>query len=78
MSAIQESGDAAEPIQVLFTLHNQMNLLDFAGPLEVLSTASHNVSDPGPSSIPSQWELADRQQNPKPSTSRPPPQSRKP
>ena len=47
MSAIRESGDAAEPIQVLFTLHNQMNLLNFAGPLEVLNTALHNTSDPG-------------------------------
>jgi transcriptional regulator GlxA family with amidase domain len=47
MSAIQESGDTAEPIQVLFTLHNQMSLLDFAGPLEVLNNALHNPSDPG-------------------------------
>ncbi len=47
MSAIRESGDAAEPIQVLFTLHDQMSLLDFSGPLEVLSNALHNKSDPG-------------------------------
>ncbi|RMD40260.1 hypothetical protein DV735_g4861, partial [Chaetothyriales sp. CBS 134920] len=46
MSAIQESGDASEPIQVLVTLHDQMSLLDLAGPLEVLSLACHNVSDP--------------------------------
>ena len=47
MSAIRESGDAAEPIQVLFTLHDQMSLLDFSGPLEVLSNALHNKADPG-------------------------------
>ncbi|RMZ79105.1 hypothetical protein DV738_g3470, partial [Chaetothyriales sp. CBS 135597] len=46
MSAIQESGDASEPIQVLVALHDQMSLLDLAGPLEVLSLACHNVSDP--------------------------------
>lgn len=47
MSALVDGGDAAEPIQVLFALHDQMNLLDFAGPLEVLNHALHNVSDPG-------------------------------
>ncbi|RMZ80434.1 hypothetical protein DV737_g2989, partial [Chaetothyriales sp. CBS 132003] len=47
MSAIRESGDASEqPIQVLVSLHNQMSLLDIAGPLEVLSRACHNISDP--------------------------------
>ncbi|RMZ90120.1 hypothetical protein DV736_g2631, partial [Chaetothyriales sp. CBS 134916] len=47
MSAIRESGDASEqPIQVLVSLHNQMSLLDLAGPLEVLSRACHNISDP--------------------------------
>lgn len=52
MSAIQESGDAAESIQVLFSLHNQMNLLDLAGPLEVMNAALHNISDPGQPSSP--------------------------
>lgn len=47
MSAIQDSGDGAEPVQVLVTLHDQMNLMDVAGPLEVMSKALHNASDPG-------------------------------
>jgi len=47
MSAIRESGDAPEPIQVLFTLHHNMNALDFAGPLEVMMNALHNISDSG-------------------------------
>jgi transcriptional regulator GlxA family with amidase domain len=47
MSAIRDSGDAADPIQVLFTLHNQMSLLDFSGPLEVLNNALNDKSDPG-------------------------------
>jgi hypothetical protein len=47
MSAIRESGDAAEPINVLVALHNQMSLLDFAGPMEILNAALHNNDDPG-------------------------------
>lgn len=47
MSAIPEHGDAPEPLQVLFTLHHNMNALDFVGPLETLSSALHNSSDPG-------------------------------
>ena len=47
MSAIQETGDVAEPVQVLVTLHDQMNLIDVAGPLEVMSKSLHNLSDPG-------------------------------
>jgi hypothetical protein len=46
MSAIQDAGDA-EPVQVLVTLHDQMNLMDVAGPLEVMSKSLHNFSDPG-------------------------------
>jgi len=45
MSAIQDT-EANEPIQVLITMHENMNLLDFAGPLEVLTYAQHNVNDP--------------------------------
>lgn len=37
---------ADEPIDVLFALHPKFNLLDFAGPLEVLTTALHDASDP--------------------------------
>ncbi len=47
MSAIREEGADAEPIRVLFTLHHNMNALDFVGPLEVLSSALHDVKDEG-------------------------------
>ena len=49
MSAIAEGGDAPDAIKVLFILHDGMNLLDFAGPLEVLNNALHNISDSGKS-----------------------------
>jgi hypothetical protein len=52
MSAIQDSGDA-EPVQVLVTLHDQMNLMDVAGPLEVMSKSLHNFSLTSPSALPS-------------------------
>ncbi|KAG9776760.1 hypothetical protein ABEF95_009137 [Exophiala dermatitidis] len=45
MSAIRET-DVDEPIQVLITMHDNMNLLDFAGPLQVLTHAQHNLNDP--------------------------------
>jgi len=45
MSAIHDT-DSNEPIQVLMTMHDNMNLLDFAGPLQVLTHAQHNFSDP--------------------------------
>lgn len=47
MSAIREEGADAEPIRVLFTLHHNMNALDFVGPLEVLSMALNDPSDQG-------------------------------
>ena len=47
MSAITESSDAHEVINVLFTLHPGMDALDFVGPLEVLSYAQHNPNDSG-------------------------------
>ena len=47
MSAIQEAGDSMEPIQVLFTIHNNMNALGFTGPLEVLTYAQHDIKDEG-------------------------------
>ncbi|KAI0197740.1 ThiJ/PfpI family protein [Astrocystis sublimbata] len=34
-----------EPVEVLFALHSSFNLTDFAGPLEVLTTALHDKSD---------------------------------
>jgi transcriptional regulator GlxA family with amidase domain len=34
-----------EPIDVLFALHPKFNLMDFAGPLEVLTYAQHDVQD---------------------------------
>lgn len=44
--ASKTSAVADEPIDVLFALHPKFNLLDFAGPLEVLATALHDASDP--------------------------------
>jgi transcriptional regulator GlxA family with amidase domain len=37
---------AEEPVEVLFALHPKFNLMDFAGPLEVLTTAQHVANDP--------------------------------
>ncbi|KAK4227835.1 class I glutamine amidotransferase-like protein [Podospora fimiseda] len=44
--ANKSSAVADEPIDVLFALHPNFNLLDFAGPLEVLTTALHDKDDP--------------------------------
>jgi hypothetical protein len=46
MSAINETGDKNEPINVLFTLHEGFDTLDFAGPLEILKGARHDIKDP--------------------------------
>ncbi|KAI0150393.1 ThiJ/PfpI family protein [Xylariaceae sp. FL1272] len=34
-----------EPVEVLFVLHDKFNLMDFAGPLEVLASALHDKND---------------------------------
>ncbi|KAL1861318.1 hypothetical protein Daus18300_008994 [Diaporthe australafricana] len=34
-----------EPVDVLFALHDKFDFLDFAGPLEVLTTALHDIND---------------------------------
>jgi hypothetical protein len=47
MSAITDSGDAHEAINVLFLLFPGMDAMDFVGPLQVLTSAHHNVNDPG-------------------------------
>ncbi|KAK4165867.1 class I glutamine amidotransferase-like protein [Cladorrhinum sp. PSN259] len=44
--ANKSSAVADEPIDVLFALHPNFNLLDFAGPLEVLTSALHDKNDP--------------------------------
>ncbi|KAK3990071.1 class I glutamine amidotransferase-like protein [Cladorrhinum sp. PSN332] len=44
--AHKSSAVADEPIDVLFALHPNFNLLDFAGPLEVLTSALHDKNDP--------------------------------
>ncbi|KAK5660246.1 hypothetical protein OQA88_12784 [Cercophora sp. LCS_1] len=44
--ASKTSAVADEPIDVLFALHPKFNLLDFAGPLEVLTHALHDANDP--------------------------------
>lgn len=49
MSAIREEGADAEPIRVLFTLHNNMNAIDFVGTLEVLAAALNDTKDEGES-----------------------------
>lgn len=45
MSAIREEGAEAEPIRVLFTLHNNMNAIDFIGTLDVFSKALNDLND---------------------------------
>lgn len=62
MSAIREEGADAEPIRVLFTLHHNMNALDFVGPLEVMSSALHNVNDEGESLFSYTYMSASEQQ----------------
>jgi hypothetical protein len=44
MSAIVEAGDKAQPIQVLFVLHNGFDTVDLTGPLEILANAAHESS----------------------------------
>jgi hypothetical protein len=44
--ASKTSAVADEPIEVLFALHPKFNLLDFAGPLEVLTSSQHDAQDP--------------------------------
>ncbi|KAL2135959.1 hypothetical protein VTI74DRAFT_6008 [Chaetomium olivicolor] len=44
--ASKTSAVADEPIEVLFALHPKFDLMDFAGPLEVLATALHDAQDP--------------------------------
>jgi len=46
MANNKNSAVSDEPIDVLFALHPKFNLLDFAGPLEVLTTALHDANDP--------------------------------
>ncbi|KAK3323478.1 class I glutamine amidotransferase-like protein [Cercophora scortea] len=44
--ANKTSAVSDEPIDVLFALHPKFNLMDFAGPLEVLTSALHDFNDP--------------------------------
>lgn len=47
MSALREDGVGnEEPIKVLFALHEGFHILDFTGPLSVLTAARHNPKDP--------------------------------
>lgn len=43
--AHKTSAVSDEPIEVLFALQPKFNLLDFAGPLEVLDWARHDKND---------------------------------
>ncbi len=45
--ATDTSAVSEEPVQVLFVLQNKFDLLDFAGPFEVLSQARQNKNDEG-------------------------------
>ena len=48
MSAIADSSDGpVPPVQVLFALFPGMDTLDFTGPLEVFTSARHNITDAG-------------------------------
>lgn len=49
MAASKTSAVADDPIDVLFVLHPKFDLLDFAGPCEVLATAQHDPKDPSKS-----------------------------
>lgn len=44
--ANKTSAVADEPIEVLFALHPKFNLMDFAGPVEVLTSCLHDAKDP--------------------------------
>lgn len=43
--AHKTSAVADEPIEVLFALHPKFDLMDLAGPLEVLDWARHDKND---------------------------------
>ncbi|UNI21971.1 hypothetical protein JDV02_007909 [Purpureocillium takamizusanense] len=45
MAANKTSAVADEPVDVLFALHPKFDMLDFAGPLQVLTTACHDFKD---------------------------------
>ncbi|TWU73232.1 hypothetical protein ED733_000266 [Metarhizium rileyi] len=45
MAAHKTSAVSDEPIEVLIALHNKFDLLDFAGPMEVFTTAQHDPKD---------------------------------
>lgn len=48
MSAIYEEPDSApEPVKVLITLHEGMDVMDAMGPLEVFSWAQHDKKNSG-------------------------------
>lgn len=49
MSAHKTSAvvDENESLDILFVLHNKFNLMDFAGPWEVFTSALHDSNDPG-------------------------------
>jgi len=45
--AAQGSAAAEEPIEVLFALQDNFDLMDFAGPLEVFTSAYHDIKKKG-------------------------------
>lgn len=49
--ASKTSAAAEEPIEVLIALHDKFDLLDLAGPVEVLTTALHDFKDDSKSCV---------------------------
>lgn len=47
MSALQNGGENHEPINVLLALYDNLDALDFTGPLEVLTYAQHDPNKAG-------------------------------
>lgn len=45
MAATASAVADVEPIEVLFALHHKFDLMDFAGPMEVLATSLHDLKD---------------------------------
>lgn len=44
MSAL--ASDKNEPINILFTLHDGFDSLDYVGPMELLKSARHDIKNP--------------------------------
>lgn len=45
MAANAGAADSDPVVDILFALHDKFDFMDFAGPLEVVTTALHNIND---------------------------------